>query len=148
MIPYFLFFLLFVYELNPLNHITKEIHEEPIINALETISKLNPKAYDKFNFSPTTGERVGDSYKEAGLIAQDVLKIPELKHSLKKHHYGVEYSADDFYYSLDYKNIFVYSVAAIKELDAKNATLETKIETLENTIQSLENKINTILSKE
>ena len=51
-------------------------------------------------------------------------------------------------YYVNYREIFSYSVAALKELDQKNSDLETKVSELENTIQALENKINNILNEE
>lgn len=52
-------------------------NETPITNALESIMKLKPYTYDKYNDM----EKTGTPYKESGLISQDIwYNAPELRH--------------------------------------------------------------------
>lgn len=52
-------------------------NETPITNALESIMKLKPYTYDKYNDM----EKTGIPYKESGLISQDIwYNAPELRH--------------------------------------------------------------------
>lgn len=88
-------------------------NEIDIKNALFTIRKLKPQKYQKtkqlldYNYMGT----LNNEYKiEAGLIAQDVNQIDELK-------FSVEEGNNSTPYKLNYNNIFVYSLQAIKELD-------------------------------
>ena len=88
-------------------------NEIDIENALFTIRKLKPQKYQK------TKQLLDSNFKgilnnqytvEAGLIAQDVNEIDELK-------FSVEEGNNSTPYKLNYNNIFVYSLQAIKELD-------------------------------
>lgn len=88
-------------------------NEIDIENALFTIRKLKPQKYQK------TKQLLDSNFKgilnnqytvEAGLIAQDVNQIDELK-------FSVEEGNNSTPYKLNYNNIFVYSLQAIKELD-------------------------------
>ena len=52
-------------------------NETPITNALDSIMKLKPYTYDKYNDM----EKTGTPYKESGLISQDIwYNAPELRH--------------------------------------------------------------------
>ena len=52
-------------------------NEIPITNALDTIMKLKPYTYDKYNDM----EKTGTPFKESGLISQDIwYNAPELRH--------------------------------------------------------------------
>lgn len=91
-------------------------HNEKIINnGLEIINKLEPQVYQKtrtFKDADFSGI-VNEPYViEAGLIAQDVEKIEDIN-------FTVNVGNDITPYSLNYNSIFVYGLAAIKELDNK-----------------------------
>ncbi len=91
-------------------------HNEKIINnGLEIINKLEPQVYQKtktFKDADFSGI-VNEPYIiEAGLIAQDVEKIEDIN-------FTVNVGNDITPYSLNYNSIFVYGLAAIKELDNK-----------------------------
>jgi hypothetical protein len=108
-------------------------NEEPITNALTTIRQLSPQIYQKtssFKDPHYRGELKDDPYiMEAGLIAQDVEKINELKFSVIS---GNEQTP----YSLNYNNIFVYGLAALKELDSQVQTINENLNKNENFIKN------------
>ena len=94
-------------------------HNEIIINnGLEIINQLVPKRYDKtrtfkdINYNGIINEPY---IVEAGLIAQEVEKINDLSFTVRVG------DANTSYY-LNYNNIFVYLIAAVKEIasDVKN----------------------------
>jgi|TARA_B110000858_G_scaffold198335_2_gene264072 hypothetical protein len=88
-------------------------NEIDIKNALSTIRKLKPQKYQKtkqlldYNYM---GALNNEYTIEAGLIAQDIIEIDELK-------FTVNEGTSSTPYKLNYNNIFVYSLQAIKELD-------------------------------
>ena len=91
-------------------------HNEKIINnGLEIINKLEPQVYQKtrtFKDADFSGI-VNEPYViEAGLIAQDIEKIEDIN-------FTVNVGNDITPYSLNYNSIFVYGLAAIKELNNK-----------------------------
>ena len=98
-------------------------NEEAIINALTIIRKLNPQIYQKTaNFMAL--DYRGPVYQpyivEAGLIAQEVEKIDELKFSVIR-------GNEQIPYSINYNSIFIYCLAALKELD-------TNVENIKNVL--------------
>tara|TARA_Y100000389_G_scaffold203302_1_gene251311 strand:- start:2243 stop:3283 length:1041 start_codon:yes stop_codon:yes gene_type:complete len=134
-------------------------NEEPINNALDIIDKLEPKIYQKTKtFLPANfrGKLTQEYIIEAGLIAQQVEQIPELKYSVIE---GNSIRP----YSLNYNNIFVYSIAGIKQLNNKvdnnynyldvsinkinqqlidnNQIVNSKIDNIENTLNSVEQEL-------
>ena len=132
------FFFTVVYSDDRLKH-----NEAIIINGLDIIDKLTPKFYQK-TFEMLDADYNGDlsantwNY-EAGLIAQEVLKIPDLSFCV---------SGGDYYdennnlikepYSVNYNNIFMYGLAATKELHKKVKAQETIINSLIARIEVLE----------
>lgn len=88
-------------------------NEQDINNGLEVIRQLNPQIYDKtknfkrFDFNGILNE---EHKKEAGLIAQEVNMIEDLQFTVVK---GNNHTP----YYLNYNNIFVYTLAAVKDLD-------------------------------
>lgn len=107
-------------------------NEEDITNALTTIRKLNPQIYQKTaNFKEEDYRGLLDEpyIIEAGLIAQEVEKIDELK-------FCVVAGNQQTPYSLNYNNIFIYSLAALKELDAKVQLMDTNLNKNENFIKN------------
>lgn len=98
-------------------------NEEAIVNALTIIRKLNPQIYqktDNFMAIDYRGPLEQHYIVEAGLIAQEVEKIDELKFSVIR---GNEQTP----YSINYNSIFIYCLAALKELD-------TNVENIKNVL--------------
>jgi len=107
-------------------------NEQLIANALTTIRQLSPQIYQKtatFKDPHYRGPLNEPYIIEAGLIAQEVEKIDELKFSVIR---GNEQSP----YSLNYNNIFVYSLAALKELDSQVQTINENLNKNENFIKN------------
>ena len=95
-------------------------NEEAIVNALTIIRKLNPQIYQKtanFMAIDYRGPLEQHYIIEAGLIAQEVEKIDELKFSVIR---GNEQTP----YSINYNSIFIYCLAALKELDNNVETIK------------------------
>ena len=99
-------------------------NEKPVINALDTINKLQLLEYDKtreLKEEDFKGElEEGTFIKESGFIAQEVEKIPELKHLV---YVGDEKTP----YRLNYTGISCYLVQAVQELSAKVNKLEAEL---------------------
>ena len=115
-------------------------HNEQDISGLELITQLKPQKYLKTrmmyeeNYTLTVDDSgnytnllEGDIVsEEMGIIAQDILKIPELNFCV----------VNTTPYSLKYDNLFVLSIQAIKELKAKNDALQTSHDALKALLQS------------
>jgi hypothetical protein len=98
-------------------------NEEAIINALTIIRKLKPQIYQKtanFMALDYRGPLEQPYIIEAGLIAQEVEKIDELKFSVIR-------GNEQLPYSINYNSIFIYCLAALKELD-------TNVENIKNVL--------------
>ena len=109
-------------------------NEKNINNGLEIIRKLNPQVYDKtykFKEENYVGILNEPYIVEAGLIAQEVHSINDISYTVK-----VGDATSPYY--LNYNNIFVYGLAAIKELDA---VVNNNISNLLGKINSIENNI-------
>jgi hypothetical protein len=107
-------------------------NEEAIANALTTIRQLTPQIYQKtatFKDPHYRGPLDEPHIIEAGLIAQEVEKIDELK-------FSVNVGNKQTPYSLNYNNIFVYSLAALKELDAQVQIINENLNKTENFIKN------------
>ena len=132
-------------------------HNEQIIsNGISIIEQLTPKYYIKtnemynedHNFEVNNeGEPVDSSNNkldieytlEAGLIAQDIFQISELKHAVE----GFENTSDgslvlpqDKALGVNYNSILAYTIQALKEVINKNRELENKIIVLESKINN------------
>jgi hypothetical protein len=120
-------------------------NEQPIVNALETLSKITPKKYIKTvemydanhhfeldvdgNPIDENGEPV-EHRIEAGVIAQQVLTIDELAFAVSPE--GVdEDGVVTSPHGLDYNSLFTYAIAAIQEQQSIIEDLKLRIETLE-----------------
>ena len=119
-------------------------NEINIVNGLEIIRKLNPQKYQKTkNFKhPDFSGIVNEPYIiETGLIAQDVYKINDVS-------YTVILGDDTKPYYLNYNDLFVYTIAGLKELDSfvQKIPEYTSIENLAN-IQTLLNNQNNIIQR-
>ena len=81
-------------------------NEQSIRNALQVVRQLQPQSYDKTYEVPVNvaALRKLPSHVEAGLIAQEVKKIPELAAFVK--------DTVDGAMQLDYNSIFAYMIAA------------------------------------
>jgi len=141
-------------------------HNEVIINnGLEVIDKLTPKFYQKtidMLDASYNGDLSGYVWNyEAGLIAQEVIQVSDLSFAVSGgdyYEYVINYdlSNNDLsgvepiknlikqVYSLNYNSIFVYGLAAIKELHAKVKTQQTN--TLDEQLNSLIARIETLES--
>ena len=127
-------------------------NEQPIVGALETLSKITPKKYIKTiemydanhdfeldadgNPVDENGEPV-EHRVEAGVIAQQVLTVDELAFAVSPE--GVdEDGAVTSPHGLDYNSLFTYAIAAIQEqqqliddLKSQNESLAARISALE-----------------
>ena len=154
-------------------------NEVAIVNGLTIIEQLTPKFYQKTQTlldASYNGDLSGQAWTyEAGLIAQEVLQIPDLSfvvssgdyyqesyilknqsNDISTNYYDYDTSAnyDICYnlikqpYSLNYNSVFVYGVAAIKELHAKVKTQETNVldEQLNNLITRIETMETALIS--
>jgi hypothetical protein len=115
-------------------------HNEQDISGLELITQLHPQKYLKTrmmyeeNYTLTvdasgeyTNLKEGDHvHEEMGIIAQHVLDIPELSFCV----------TDSTPYALNYNNLFVLSIQAIKELKAEKDALQTSHDALKALLQS------------
>ncbi len=123
-------------------------NEIDVNNGLQIIRQLVPKKYFKtkemydvsHNFSldsngnpiDSSGNLVSHSI-EIGLIAQSVLQIPDLSFSVQN------IGSNTSPMSLNYNNIFVQSIAAIKELDNLVNIQTSNLETEKTKILQLQN---------
>ena len=112
-------------------------NEKNIINGLEIIRELEPQIYQKtttFKAEDYRGE-VSDSYIiEAGLIAQEVNVINDLS-------FTVIVGDIERPYHLRYDNIFVYGLAATKELDSIVSNNINDISNLSNRLTNMSDGI-------
>ena len=130
-------------------------NEQNINNALLIIRQLNPQIYqktEKFKEIHYHGYLTEPYIIEAGLIAQEVEKIEELK-------FSVTSGTANIPYSLNYNSIFIYCLAALKELDSNVETIknvlnytnqcnnETTNYDLINIINNQNNKIEELINK-
>ena len=89
-------------------------NEKPLVNALGVINKLVPVEYDQtFDLVDNYTQDTPQSH-QAGVIAQYVKKIEELKHAIV----GGEADNDSkqSIISLNYNAVFTYGIKAIQEL--------------------------------
>jgi hypothetical protein len=146
-------------------------HNEVVIaNGLEVIDKLNPTFYQKTQVmldASYNGDLSGHAWTyEAGLIAQELLQIPELSFVVcggdyyqesyissnqtndTSTNYDICYNLIKQPYSLNYNSVFVYGVAAIKELHTKVKAQETNVldEQLNNLITRIETMETALIS--
>jgi hypothetical protein len=138
-------------------------NEVAITNGLTIIDRLVPKFYQKtFDMLDASynSDLSGHSWTyEAGLIAQEVLQISDLSYVVSggdyyekiikyydtsanyydiSANYEISYNLVTQKYSLNYNSIFVYGLAAIKELHAKVKIIETN---------SLDEQLNSLVTR-
>jgi uncharacterized coiled-coil protein SlyX len=135
-------------------------NEYDIINGLDMIRLLTPQRYQRTKElydADYNGDISGYFHEEAGFIAQDVMKIPDLSFAVGGGDY-IDESGNIIPtpYNLRYHELFVFNMAATKELDsivttqaatistleAKLAAQEAKIATQDSTITELSNNVN------
>ena len=120
-------------------------NEQAIVGAIETLGKLTPKKYIKttemydadHNFElDTDGNPIDEDGKpvehsvEAGVIAQQVLEVPELAFTVSPE--GVDEDGNvTSPHGLNYNSLFTYAIAAIQEQQSIIEDLKSRIETLE-----------------
>jgi len=127
-------------------------NEQPIIGALETLSKITPKKYIKTtemydtdhdfeldadgNPVDSNGEPV-EHRIEAGVIAQQVLTVDELAFAVSPE--GVDEDGTvTSPHGLDYNSLFTYAIAAIQEQQQLIEQLKSQNESLAARISALE----------
>jgi hypothetical protein len=150
-------------------------NEVAIANGLEIVDRLTPKFYQKTQVlldAHYNGDLSAYAWNyEAGLIAQEVLQVPDLSfvvsggdyyqesyilkyqsndisnanyydisrnyYDISANNYEISYNLIAQPYSLNYNSIFVYGLAAIKELHAKVKTQDLSLLTQQTIINSL-----------
>ena len=109
-------------------------NEKDISNCLYVLRKLKPRIYDKTLVMKDicyNGIIDEENVRECGFIAQEILKIDELKDFVKGGDYLDEsYNLIKSAYSFDYNSLFTYGMGAIQELDIKYQQLEEKYQQL------------------
>ena len=121
-------------------------HNEVIINnGLTVINQLTPKFYQKtleMLDAHYNGDLTGYVWNyESGLIAQELLQINDISFVVSGgDYYDSNNNLIQNQYSVNYNSIFVYGLAAIKELDIKVKNQESIINSLLSRIEALENK--------
>jgi hypothetical protein len=128
-------------------------HNEVIIaNGLDIIDRLTPKFYQKtidVLDASYNGDLSGHTWNyETGLIAQELLQISDLSYVV---------SGGDYYdssnnlikqtYGVNYNSVFVYGLAAIKELHQKVKAQETSILSLQTAMLEQQATINSLLTR-
>ena len=116
-------------------------NEVDVSNALSTIRKLNAQKYQKTSEpkeADFNGELTEPYVEETGFIAQDVMQIPELAYLVSDQKTAL---GKQIYY-LNYNDIFVVNVQAVKELDAIVQSQQTEIDSLKARLTALEKLIN------
>ena len=128
-------------------------HNEVIINnGLDIIDQLTPKFYQKtidLLDAHYNGDLSGHKWSyESGLIAQELLQISDLSFVVSG---GDYYDTNNLLiqqpYSVNYNNVFVYGLAAIKELHQKVKAQETSISSLQTALLEQQATINSLLTR-
>jgi hypothetical protein len=128
-------------------------HNEVIINnGLTIIEQLVPKFYQKTQVmfdAHYKGDLSGYTwFYEAGLIAQELLQIKDISFLVEG---GDYYDSNNVFtqqpYSVCYGSVFIYGLAAIKELHAKVKTQESSIVNLESNILNQQTIINSLIAR-
>ena len=158
-----------VYTNSGWNHVSDDRlkHNEIIItNALNDIRQLVPKRYFKtrelydgnhdFDLdgsgNPIAVDSSGNSinYKiESGLIAQEVYQIENFRDfvdpNTEKRFNEVHQQEDPW--SIKYDNIFVHSIAALKELDAAHSQTKLELQAEKTKVATLETQLADVLAR-
>ena len=128
-------------------------HNEIIINnGLAIIEQLVPKFYQKTQEmldAKYNGDLSGYTWNyEAGLIAQELLQIRDISFVVQD---GDYYDSNNVFtsrpYSVNYTNVFVYGLAAIKELHTKVKTQQSSIVNLQSNILNQQTTLNSLIAR-
>jgi hypothetical protein len=100
-----------------------------IENALDTIDKLNPQIYNKWDTMNYLENSNAKFTFESGLIAQEIYNIPELKHlvnvpndaNIAENDWGTKTAG------LNYTGLIPYLISAIKDLKNELALIKTHL---------------------
>jgi hypothetical protein len=118
-------------------------NESNVIDALDAIRQLQLQTYQKTRILKDADFNgiLDEPYEiETGFIAQEVEKIPQLnKFVAKMQNFDSSDNTQEIYY-LTYNGIFLYNVAATKELD-------NIVQAQQNEINELKSKLNELLSE-
>ena len=120
-------------------------NEINITNGLELVRKMVPRKYDKTDIM--LGENYNGSLsnynymREAGIIAQDLLEIEELKDYVKLGSSYPGFDDEENSHAVNYNSLFTYGLAAVKELDVIVQDQKNIIDSQEATIQDLIKRI-------
>ena len=123
-------------------------NEVNIVNGLDIVRQIVPQKYHKTK-EMYEENYTGNNYRiESGFIAQDILKIPDLTYCVSGGDYIDENNNNvTSKYYLAYQDIFVYGMAATKELDTIVQNQQTEINDLKQENTLLKSKLNEILSE-
>lgn len=114
-------------------------NEVNIINGLDIVRQIVPQKYHKTKEMYEENYTGNDYRIESGFIAQDILKIPDLTYCVSGGDYIDENNNNvKSKYYLAYQDIFVYGMAATKELDTIVQNQQTTINELNTKISNLE----------
>lgn len=123
-------------------------NEVDLSDCLQTIRKLKPQKYQKTNVmkeADFNGElQDGEWVEEAGLIAQDILQIPELSWCVGGGGTEAETPNDtpkEQPYSVAYHNVEMYHLQATKELDQQVQQMKESLNELATQVQQLTARI-------
>lgn len=114
-------------------------NETKIQDARAVLAKLVPLVYDKTNmfldakYTGPLDAKLTPYHKESGFIAQEVEKIPELKHLVIK-------GNDTTSYSLNYVGLLAFVVGASQEMSNEIEELKRQHQTLMARMEALEKK--------
>ena len=128
-------------------------HNEVIINnGLDIIDLLTPKFYQKtidILDASYNGDLSGHKWTyESGLIAQELLQIKDLSFVVSGgDYYDTSNNLIKQTYNVNYNSVFVYGLAAIKELHQKVKAQETSISTLQTSMLEQQATINSLLTR-
>ena len=122
--------------------------EEPIQNSLDLITSLNPFKYKRTKIAYTEdwtgdiGEEGNDWDWEMGLIAQEVLKNPNLNFAVVDESKGPENL-----YGLDYNHFISLLIQGVKDLKQIVDNKEVEIENLKKELNDEKLRINDVISR-
>ena len=128
-------------------------HNEVIINnGLDIIDLLTPKFYQKtidILDASYNGDLSGHKWTyESGLIAQELLQIKDLSFVVSGgDYYDTSNNLIKQTYNVNYNSVFVYGLAAIKELHQKVKVQETSISSLQTAMLEQQATINSLLTR-
>ena len=135
-------------------------NEEEIVNAVETLSKITPKKYFKttklydanhdfdLNSNGNPIDENGETVScviEAGVIAQEVLGVDELKFAVSPEAKDEDGNVTTPY-ALNYNSLFTYAIAAIQEQQQLIESQKQLIESQQSTVDDLISRVESLES--